>query len=128
MGFVIGKEVEVVKKAPLRDPVEYKILDYFVSLRNSEAQLIEISTEPTPLSQENHRFNGTLHRQRQRINGNGYGHGQGRVVAEVIIFISDGGKGKKTLILPLSEIPIQVKPPFLIISQGFQKGWATMVA
>lgn len=42
MGFVIGKKVEVIKKAPLRDPVEYKIMGYHISLRNSEAQLIEI--------------------------------------------------------------------------------------
>ena len=28
MGFVKGKEVEVIKKAPLRDPVEYKIMGY----------------------------------------------------------------------------------------------------
>lgn len=42
MGFVIGKKITVVKKAPLRDPVEYRIMDYHVTLRNSEAQLIEI--------------------------------------------------------------------------------------
>ncbi len=42
MGFVAGQKVEVVKKAPLRDPVEYRIMGYNVSLRNSEAQLIEI--------------------------------------------------------------------------------------
>jgi ferrous iron transport protein B len=45
MGFVAGKEVVVVKKAPLKDPVEYKIMGYHVSLRNSEALLIEISRE-----------------------------------------------------------------------------------
>jgi ferrous iron transport protein B len=45
MGFVIGKEVLVVKKAPLKDPVEYNILGYNVSLRNSEARLIEIDTD-----------------------------------------------------------------------------------
>jgi ferrous iron transport protein B len=45
MGFVIGKEVLVVKKAPLKDPVEYNILGYNVSLRNSEAKLIEIDTD-----------------------------------------------------------------------------------
>src|SRR5512133_1346970 len=43
MGFVVGKKITVIKKAPLRDPVEYKIMDYHVSLRNSEAQLIEVS-------------------------------------------------------------------------------------
>ena len=42
MGFVLGKRVEVIKKAPLGDPIEYKIMGYHVSLRNSEAQLIEI--------------------------------------------------------------------------------------
>jgi ferrous iron transport protein B len=44
MGFVVGKRVEVIKKAPLRDPVEYKIMGYHISLRNSEAQLIEIDS------------------------------------------------------------------------------------
>jgi ferrous iron transport protein B len=42
MGFVIGKKVSVIKKAPLRDPVEYKIMGSHISLRNSEARLIEI--------------------------------------------------------------------------------------
>jgi ferrous iron transport protein B len=42
MGFVVGKKVSVIKKAPLRDPVEYRIMDYHLSLRNSEAQLIEV--------------------------------------------------------------------------------------
>lgn len=43
MGFVVGKRVTVIKKAPLRDPIEYKIMGYHVSLRNSEAQLIEVA-------------------------------------------------------------------------------------
>ena len=42
MGFVVGKKVTVIKKAPLRDPIEYKIMGYHISLRNSEAQLIEV--------------------------------------------------------------------------------------
>ncbi|MCK7521455.1 MAG: ferrous iron transport protein A [Ignavibacteriales bacterium] len=33
MGFIPGKRVSVVKKAPLRDPVEYRIMGYHVSLR-----------------------------------------------------------------------------------------------
>ncbi len=61
MGFIAGKEVEVIKKAPLKDPVEYKIMDYFVSLRNKEAQLIEVYQE----SEENtenveKEFNGII--------------------------------------------------------------------
>lgn len=42
MGFVVGKPVIVVKNAPLRDPIEYNIMGYEVSLRRSEAALIEV--------------------------------------------------------------------------------------
>lgn len=42
MGFVAGQPVEVIKKAPLKDPIEYNIMGYNVSLRSSEAQLIEV--------------------------------------------------------------------------------------
>ena len=42
MGFVRGKTVHVVKQAPLNDPVEYEILGYHVSLRKSEAAMIEV--------------------------------------------------------------------------------------
>jgi ferrous iron transport protein B len=45
MGFVVGRKVSVIKKAPLRDPVEYQIMGYHISLRNSEAQLIEIDLD-----------------------------------------------------------------------------------
>jgi len=48
MGFVPGRPVRVVKKAPLRDPVEYLVMGYHVSLRNSEAQLIEVSRSAEP--------------------------------------------------------------------------------
>ncbi len=44
MGFVRGKEVVVIKNAPLRDPIEYGIMGYHVSLRKSEASLVEIIT------------------------------------------------------------------------------------
>jgi ferrous iron transport protein B len=42
MGFIKGKVVTVVKKAPLRDPVEYNIMGYEISLRKSEAKLVEV--------------------------------------------------------------------------------------
>ncbi len=44
MGFVKGQEVTVVKGAPLKDPIEYNIMGYEVSLRKSEAALVEIIT------------------------------------------------------------------------------------
>jgi ferrous iron transport protein B len=45
MGFIKGKKVRVIKNAPLKDPVEYEIMGYEVSLRRSEAALIEVITE-----------------------------------------------------------------------------------
>lgn len=44
MGFVRGKIVTVLLNAPLKDPIKYKIMDYEVSLRRSEASLIEVVT------------------------------------------------------------------------------------
>jgi len=44
MGFVSGTSVKVIKYAPLLDPIEYEIMGYRVSLRRSEAQLIEVVT------------------------------------------------------------------------------------
>ncbi|HEY9115557.1 MAG TPA: ferrous iron transport protein B, partial [Bacteroidales bacterium] len=54
-----GKQVIVVKNAPLRDPIEYNILGYEVSLRRSEARLIEIA-EKTSKAEINNRYNGVL--------------------------------------------------------------------
>jgi ferrous iron transport protein B len=46
MGFVKGKKITVVKNAPLKDPVEFSLMGYNVSLRRREASLIEVSVGP----------------------------------------------------------------------------------
>jgi len=58
MGFVVGKEVTVIKKAPLQDPVEYNILGYNVTLRINEAQLIEV--DPLNLTEQETNYSGTI--------------------------------------------------------------------
>lgn len=45
MGFIAGKKVTVVLNAPLKDPIEYEILGYKLSLRRSEAEQIEVISE-----------------------------------------------------------------------------------
>jgi ferrous iron transport protein A len=45
MGITRGIEIEVLKAAPLGDPVEYRVRGYHLSLRKSEAHLIEIITQ-----------------------------------------------------------------------------------
>ena len=42
MGFIKGEDVEVLLNAPLQDPVKYKLMDYEVSLRRQEAEMIEV--------------------------------------------------------------------------------------
>ena len=44
MGFIKGKLVEVLNRAPLGDPIEYSVMGYNVSLRLSEAEKIEVIT------------------------------------------------------------------------------------
>lgn len=54
MGFIKGKTIKVILNAPLKDPIKYKIMDYEVSLRRSEAALIEvIYPEPHKVKDEN---------------------------------------------------------------------------
>ena len=42
MGFVKGSRVKVILNAPLRDPIEYEIIGYKISLRREEAERIEV--------------------------------------------------------------------------------------
>lgn len=44
MGFVKGSRVKVILNAPLRDPIEYEIIGYKISLRREEAEKIEVLT------------------------------------------------------------------------------------
>lgn len=56
MGFIRGKEVDVIQNAPLKDPIHYRVMGYDVSLRRNDAAMIEVvsSTEltTTPAEQE----------------------------------------------------------------------------
>ena len=43
MGFCNGAEVEVVRRAPLGDPIEFRLRGYHLSLRNEQARHVTIS-------------------------------------------------------------------------------------
>lgn len=68
MGFVKGKEVKVIKSAPFKGPIEFKILNYNVSLRKSEADLIDV----VPLNEfdtaKNGSYEGVIERKIQLVN------------------------------------------------------------
>ncbi|AEV84626.1 iron transporter FeoA [Actinoplanes sp. SE50] len=43
LGFTPGTTVEVVRRAPLRDPVIYRVRDYDVCLRREQAALLLVA-------------------------------------------------------------------------------------
>ena len=61
MGFVKGKTVTVILNAPLRDPIEYEIMGYKISLRREEAQLVEVISEAEAENDARIHPDGSLH-------------------------------------------------------------------
>ena len=45
LGFVPQAQVDVIRRAPLGDPIECRVANYKVTLRNSEAALIEVESD-----------------------------------------------------------------------------------
>lgn len=45
MGFVKGNTIRLVHNAPLRDPIEFELLGYKISLRRAEAEMVEVVSE-----------------------------------------------------------------------------------
>ncbi|MEL7585896.1 MAG: ferrous iron transport protein B [Prolixibacteraceae bacterium] len=69
MGFVKGQRVRVIKNAPMRDPIEYEIMGYKVSLRRSEAEMIEVVPPGAAGELIFGAFEGTIDEHRLKITG-----------------------------------------------------------
>lgn len=69
MGFVKGRPVHVILQAPLRDPIKYGVMGYEVSLRVSEAHMIEVVKVDDPEQVLRIRGEGTVevHREAEKI-------------------------------------------------------------
>ncbi len=52
MGFVRGQTVTVILDAPLKDPIEYHIMGYDISLRRKEADMIVVMTREEAMSMQ----------------------------------------------------------------------------
>ena len=48
MGLTRGTVVDVIRLAPLGDPMEFRLRGYYLSLRRAEAGLIEVEPEAHP--------------------------------------------------------------------------------
>ncbi len=68
MGFIKGKEVRVIKNAPFKGPFEFKILNYNISLRKSEADLIEVIPVDQYIETGNGNYEGVIDRNKTLIN------------------------------------------------------------
>jgi len=68
MGFVKGKEVKVIKSAPFNGPFEFKIINYNISLRKSEADLIEVIPIQEFIKTENENYQGVIDRDIDLVN------------------------------------------------------------
>jgi len=69
MGFIKGQRVRVIKNAPLKDPVEYEIMGYKVSLRRSEAEMIEVVSPVAARDLKFGKFEGMIDEHRLKISG-----------------------------------------------------------
>ena len=45
LGFVRGAKVDVILNAPLKDPIEYHLLGYNISLRRADAEMVVVVTD-----------------------------------------------------------------------------------
>lgn len=92
MGFVVGKKVTSLKTAPLLDPVDYSIMDYDVSLRKQEAELIDVMMEDEPGRIKSPDFHGMVE--------DGSGPKKGHIRKDKIInvaFVGNPNSGKTSL-------------------------------
>lgn len=90
MGFVKGQEIFVKKNAPFKDPIEYHVMGYNISLRRSEAALIEVVPANTS-EKEFTGYYGTLSFEKkqsaQKKNGNTLN----------VVFVGNPNSGKTSL-------------------------------
>ncbi|MDB4582063.1 ferrous iron transport protein B [Draconibacterium sp.] len=68
MGFIKGKQVKVIKNAPFNGPFEFKILNYNISLRKSEADLIEVIPVGKFVNTGNENYEGVIDRNINLVN------------------------------------------------------------
>ena len=87
MGFVKGQMVKVIKNAPMKDPVEYEIMGYKVSLRRSEADLIEV-VSPSMAKELVSHYEGTIDEHRQKLSG----VKKGKTITDALVGNPNSGK------------------------------------
>jgi ferrous iron transport protein B len=96
MGFVSGTEVLVVKRAPLQDPIEYSIMGYDVSLRESESELIEVVSSSDDLSKD-FDYKGTIVEDTGLKGNKNAQNGKSKFKTINVAFVGNPNCGKTTI-------------------------------
>ncbi len=91
MGFVKGETVRVIKNAPLKDPVEYSIMGYDISLRRNEAALIEVVTAAEAPAKIKGKYDGMVSEKWLRTKA----EAKGKVIN--VAMVGNPNSGKTTL-------------------------------
>lgn len=91
MGFIKGKEVKVIKNAPFNGPFEFKIINYNISLRKSEADLIEVIPVNDFVKDENENYQGVIDRDIDLVN-----HSERTKIINIAL-VGNPNSGKTTL-------------------------------
>ncbi len=91
MGFIRGKKVEVIRSAPFRDPVEYRIMGYEISLRRAEAQLIEVIPLDMHMPEKLSEYNGVIDEETLKTSA----QEKGKIID--VVFVGNPNSGKTSL-------------------------------
>ncbi len=109
MGFVRGQEVRSILNAPLKDPIKYEIMEYEVSLRRSEAVMVEISVLAsdarglTDLSEQLPEEEGLQNGHPLLYTGNGQGNGAAHTEKNIRVALVGNPNAGKTSIFNLAS-------------------------
>lgn len=99
MGFVKGKEVKVIKNAPFKGPIKFRILDYNLTLRRYEADLIEVVSFTESQSRASSvGYEGVIDREILKLSA----HEKGKIIH--IVLVGNPNCGKTTLFNFLSGL------------------------
>lgn len=96
MGFVKGKEITVIKNAPFNGAIEYRILNYNITLRRSEAEQIEVVALSDYVVPCESGYEGVIHREENA------GEVQVRGKSINVALVGNPNAGKTTLYNALS--------------------------
>ncbi len=96
MGFVKGKEVRVVKNTPFKGPIEFRIMDYSITLRRSEANLIEVVSVDDVIAENLIGYEGVIDKDELKRSANE----KGKVIN--VALVGNPNCGKTTLFNYLS--------------------------